>query len=104
MRARYLSPLIVVVHNRGGAYILCKLDGAIMDRPVAAFRVVPYFACSDISLPDDFADITRERLHDMLNSDSQSDDNDNDDVNVSADDTRTVSDEAEDDRDDLSED
>jgi hypothetical protein len=44
MRKRYLGPLIVVSRNRGGAYILCELDGSVLHRPIAAFRVIPYFA------------------------------------------------------------
>jgi hypothetical protein len=44
MRPRYLGPLIVVSHNFGGAYILCKLDGTILHHPITAFRVIRYFA------------------------------------------------------------
>lgn len=74
MRPRYLGPLIVVARNYGGVYILCKLDGAVMDRLVAAFRVVPYFARAQLPLPDNFEDITPERLREMRESNSQGDD------------------------------
>ncbi|KAH7916899.1 hypothetical protein BV22DRAFT_1027266, partial [Leucogyrophana mollusca] len=37
MRPRYLGPVIVLSRNRGGAYILAKLDGSVFDRPTAAF-------------------------------------------------------------------
>ena len=37
MRARYLSPLIVISQNKGGAYIIAELDGSVFDRPIAAF-------------------------------------------------------------------
>ena len=74
MRARYLGPVVVVARNKGGAYILCELDGTVFDRPVAAFRVLPYQARSTIPLPDNFHDITIERLREMEESDSQGDD------------------------------
>ena len=37
MHARYLSPLIIISQNKGGAYIISKLDGSVFDRPIAAF-------------------------------------------------------------------
>ena len=79
MHARYLGPLVVVSRNKGGAYIICELNGSVFDRPIAAFRVIPYFAQKAIKLPDlsDFLDIPLERLHDMegllLFSDEDSD-------------------------------
>lgn len=74
MRARYLGPLIVIARNRGGAYILCELDGTVLDRPIAAFRVVPYLARSSIPLPDNFIDIDTRRLRSMEESQGQGDD------------------------------
>jgi hypothetical protein len=70
MRARYLGPCIVVSKNRGGAYIIAELDGSVFDRPVAAFRVVPYFARSTLVLPDlgSLLDISAARLAEMENS------------------------------------
>ena len=51
MRARYNRPLLVLLRNKGGAYIICELNGAVFDRPIAAFRVIPYFTCKSISIP-----------------------------------------------------
>ena len=62
MRARYLSPLIVIERNYSGAYILCELDRSVLHRPVAAFRLLPYLARKSISLPPNFLDIDSERL------------------------------------------
>jgi hypothetical protein len=68
MRARYIGPLIVVSHNYGGAYILAELDGTVLHRPIAAFRLLPYFACKSIPLPQDFIDIDDTRLREMEHS------------------------------------
>jgi len=64
MRLWYLSPLIVILHNRGGTYILCELDGSVLNCLMAAFRVIPYFACATIPLPPltELMDITTEWL------------------------------------------
>ena len=70
MRNRYLGPLIVVSRNRGGAYILCELDGSVFHRPIAAFRVIPYFARESLSIPDldKFLDIDTARLRELESS------------------------------------
>ncbi|RPD52796.1 hypothetical protein L227DRAFT_514230, partial [Lentinus tigrinus ALCF2SS1-6] len=66
MRARYLGPYVVVSRNRGGAYIVAELNGAVFDRPVAAFRLIPYLAREDvIPLPPDALDTDEERLREM---------------------------------------
>jgi hypothetical protein len=52
MRPRYFSPMVVVSRNRGGAYIICDLDGTLAHTLIAAFRIVPYFAREHIDLPD----------------------------------------------------
>ena len=76
MHAQYIGPLVVIARNRGGAYLLCELDGSVLDRPVAAFRLVPYFACSAIDLPNKALDIEIEQLQEMQESRSQGDDDD----------------------------
>jgi hypothetical protein len=76
MRPRYLGPLIVISRNKGGAYIICELNGSVFDRPIAAFRVIPYFARKAIALPDlsDFLDIDTSRLREMEDASSLGDD------------------------------
>ena len=78
MRPRYLGPLVVISRNKGGAYIVCELNGSVFDRPVAAFRVIPYFARKSIVLPDlsDFLDIDTGRLREMEDASSLGDDDD----------------------------
>ena len=70
MRARYLGPLIVITRNKGGAYIIAELDGAVFDRPIAAFRVIPYFARTKLDLPplEELIDISQNRLKEMSES------------------------------------
>lgn len=74
MRPRYLGPLVVLLRNKGGAYVLSELDGTVLDRPVAAFRVIPYFARSHLDLPDDLLDVAETRLGEMKNSTDSGDD------------------------------
>src|ERR1700761_1356784 len=52
MRARYFGPMVVVSKTRGGASIVCKLDGTLIHSPIAAYRAVPYFARDYIEIPD----------------------------------------------------
>jgi hypothetical protein len=68
MRARYIGPLIVVSRNYGGAYILAELDSTVLHRPIAAFRLLPYFAHKSIPLPPDIIDIDDTHLREMEHS------------------------------------
>ena len=49
-----------ISHNKGGAYIIAELNGSVFDRPVAAFRVIPYFAHTAFAIPslEDLLDIS----------------------------------------------
>ena len=52
MKPRYFGPMIVVRENKGGAYTLAELTGAVWHRKVAKFRVVPYFARKSLNIPN----------------------------------------------------
>jgi hypothetical protein len=67
MRPRYFGPMVVVSKNRGGAYIICDLDGTLAHAPTAAFRIVPYFARENIDLPDleQHIDVSAARLREL---------------------------------------
>ena len=69
-RIRYLGPMIFLAKNRGGAFILCELDGTVSIRPFAAFRVIPYFPRKSIPLPpiEDFLDISGSELDQRISS------------------------------------
>ena len=65
-RVRYLGPLVVVSRNKGGAYILAELDGAVFDRPIAAYRVIPYIArVEPVVIPDGVLDVPPTRISEM---------------------------------------
>ncbi|KDR81133.1 hypothetical protein GALMADRAFT_35229, partial [Galerina marginata CBS 339.88] len=78
MRPRYLGPLIVISRNKGGAYIIAELDGSLFDRPIAAFRVIPYFPRQRLDLPplDLLLDVSRSRLRELEDSTSADPDDD----------------------------
>ena len=50
-KPRYLGPYMVVRRTRGGAYILCELDGSILATRFAAFRVIPFHARERVEEP-----------------------------------------------------
>src|SRR6202522_1321768 len=82
MRPRYLGPLIVISRNRGGAYIIAELDGSVFDRPIAAFRVIPYFARNKLIIQssplDKLLDISQHRLQELKDSEAADPEEDDD--------------------------
>ena len=81
MCVRYLGPLTIISQNRGGAYIVSELNSSVFDRPIAAFQVIPYFACQHINIPplDKLIDISARQLHELEDSTTADpDDNSND--------------------------
>jgi hypothetical protein len=69
MKPRYLGPLIVISRNRGGAYIVAELDGSVFDRPVAAFRLIPYFPRTAIPILTGILDANSQRIRELEDSD-----------------------------------
>ena len=82
MRVRYLGPLIVISQNKGGAYIVSELNGSVFDRPIAAFRVIPYFARQHIDIPplNKLIDISARRLRELEDSTAADPDDDSDNL------------------------
>jgi hypothetical protein len=70
MRPTYNRPVVVIARNKGRAYIIAELDGAVFDCPVAVFRVIPDFARKSLTIPtlDRFIDIGVDRLREMEDS------------------------------------
>ena len=82
MHTRYLGPLIMISHNKGGMYIVAELDGAVFDCPIAMFRVIPYFACQSIPIPllEELIDVSTHRLRELEDSTSADPDEENEDT------------------------
>jgi len=70
MKWRFLGPCIMISKSKGGAFIIAELNGAVFDRPIAAFRVVPYHARETIDIPSlpSLIDISLTRLKEMEDS------------------------------------
>ncbi|KNZ77820.1 hypothetical protein J132_03329 [Termitomyces sp. J132] len=81
MKPHYLGPLVVIFHNYGGTYILCKLDGSVLHHPVAAFCLVPYFAREHITVPSNAFDINTSHLRELEQTNLV---NDNDTGNIAS--------------------
>ena len=68
LKPRWLGPLIVIKQSRGGAYLLAEMDGSVLHRKVARFRVIPYFARRKISIPrnvHELIDLSEEGLREL---------------------------------------
>ena len=74
MQPRYLEPLIVLGRNRGSAYLLCELDGTVLNCLVAAFHVIPYLARGAIEFTESVLDGSANRIREMMDSASLSND------------------------------
>jgi hypothetical protein len=44
---------------------VAELDGSVFDQPVAAFRLIPYFARAAIPIPEDLLDVNQQRIRKM---------------------------------------
>jgi hypothetical protein len=57
MKARYFGPMIVLRRNKGGAYIVCEMDGSVWQQKVAAFRIIAYKARKSVDLPENLEEL-----------------------------------------------
>ena len=51
VKPRYVGPMTVVRRTKGGSYVLAELDGSLSKLRYAAFRLLPYYPRSHISVP-----------------------------------------------------
>ena len=71
MKARYLGPMVVIRHTKGGSYVVAELNGALWQQKVGAFRCVPYFTHKSSELPEnvlEWLEISEEGLQKILRS------------------------------------
>ena len=79
----YHGPLVVITKTKGGNYIVAELDGSVWQKRVAAFRVVPYKACKQLSLSqslEQWVDITPAKLNELKKELQKPSDNDTQDI------------------------
>lgn len=57
MKPRYLGPVVVLAKNRGNAYIVAELNGTVYRRPMATFRLYPYYVRRRIEVPKLLLDV-----------------------------------------------
>ena len=50
MKLKYFRPMVVVRRARNGTYCLAKLDRAVSHLHYTAFRIIPYFSHSQMSI------------------------------------------------------
>ena len=67
-RDRWWGPVIVVRRTKGGAYIVCEFNGAVWQKKIGRFRVIPYEQRRRLTIGkniEDLIDVSREMLNDL---------------------------------------
>jgi hypothetical protein len=72
-KERWKGPLVVVRRTKGGSYIVCEMNGAVLQRKIGRFRVVPFAQRHKIALPkkiEKLIDLSKKKLDELENDDS----------------------------------
>lgn len=64
LKARYLGPYVVLRKTKAGTYEIAELDGARSKLKVAAFRLIPYFPRSNLTVPLESLDLEAQETLD----------------------------------------
>jgi len=70
---RWNGPMVVVRRTKGGSYIVCEMNGAVLKEKVGQFRAAPFHQRYKITLSkkiEDLIDVSKERLDEMENEES----------------------------------
>jgi hypothetical protein len=65
---RWNGPMVVVRRTKGGSYIICEMNGAVLQGKVGKFRVLPFYQRRKMALNkkiEKLIDVSKERLDDM---------------------------------------
>ena len=87
LNRKMCGPCIVISRNKGGVYIIAKLDDSVFDWPVAAFQVIPYFTHKALALPslDMLINISHLCLTQLENTTAADPEDDDNEDNMDAD-------------------
>jgi hypothetical protein len=64
----------VVRRTQGGAYIVCEFNGAVWQKKIGWFRVIPYEQRQKLGIGthiEDLIDVSQETLDDLENEDEE---------------------------------
>jgi hypothetical protein len=67
-RDRWWGPLIMVRMTKGGAYIVCEFNGAIWQKKIGKFRVIPYQQRQKLTIGpriEELIDVSQEALDEL---------------------------------------
>jgi hypothetical protein len=62
MKPRYTGPMVVLHRTTGGSYMLAELDGVVSNLRFATFRLVPYHARTNFTIPQYFTESDDDEL------------------------------------------
>jgi hypothetical protein len=69
-KPRYFGPMVVVSRSQRAAYSLADLDGSVSKLHYAAFRIIPYYARSQASIPvTRVVELSDKKLKERLDED-----------------------------------
>jgi hypothetical protein len=76
MAIRYNGPMVVVRRTKGGSYLCCEMNGAMLQGKIAQFRVIPYLPRKSLSVTQkilDLIDLSKDTLKDLAEADDDKD-------------------------------
>jgi hypothetical protein len=77
-KERWNGPMVVVRKTKGGSYIICEMNGAVLQNKVGKFRTLPFYQRQRTALGkkiENLIDISKEQLDEMEDEESE-DEND----------------------------